>query len=419
MDVKTTESIDTGFKNLELFRKAVSVSNINTVLALKDGSNLEETDNYFRSRLYENYSYEAFYSLLREKVRPGKLVRIQDQYQFTYLFLQVPKNFVPGDASGYLSIGPFTDVRKGREDILLIMHSNNIPVQLLSDLTYFYDSVPVVPSTDALECLILCLASGLFQEEYHLERLPEYDTIFPDASYVLRETPDDPRIAVASIEERYSVENELLTAIGAGDYDRAHSVYQKFLTYHISPRTENPIRNQQHLAVIMNTLCRKTAETSGVHPLYIDDLSTKFAIAINNSSSLKDLGSLVSDMIHKYCILVKNYAMKGYSAVTKDIISYIDFHYTEDLSLSFFAEMFNLTKTYLSSLFKKETGISLTDFIHQVRMRKAIILINSSALPVTSIATACGYNDINYFIRIFKRTYGLSPVQYRKSIVHP
>lgn len=51
-------------------------------------------------------------------------------------------------------------------------------------------------------------------------------------------------------------------------------------------------------------------------------------------------------------------------------------------------------------------------------MRKAITLINSSALPITAIATACGYNDINYFIRIFKRTYGLSPKQYQKTIVH-
>lgn len=51
-------------------------------------------------------------------------------------------------------------------------------------------------------------------------------------------------------------------------------------------------------------------------------------------------------------------------------------------------------------------------------MRKAITLINSSALPVAAIATACGYNDINYFTRIFKRTYGLSPKQYQKSVMH-
>ena len=123
-------------------------------------------------------------------------------------------------------------------------------------------------------------------------------------------------------------------------------------------------------------------------------------------------------MIHKYCLLVKNHAMKGYSAVTKEIISYIDFHYMEDLTLNRLAEMFNISKTYLSNLFRRETGVTLTEYIHQVRMRKAITLINSSALPVAAIATACGYNDINYFTRIFKRTYGLSPKQYQKSVMH-
>lgn len=90
----------------------------------------------------------------------------------------------------------------------------------------------------------------------------------------------------------------------------------------------------------------------------------------------------------------------------------------EDLTLNRLAEMFNISKTYLSNLFRRETGVTLTEYIHQVRMRKAITLINSSALPVAAIATACGYNDINYFTRIFKRTYGLSPKQYQKSVMH-
>lgn len=109
--------------------------------------------------------------------------------------------------------------------------------------------------------------------------------------------------------------------------------------------------------------------------------------------------------------------MLGYSKVVKEVISYIDFHYAEDLSLSFFAELFSVSKSYLSGLFKKETGVTLTDYIHQVRNRRAITLINSSSLSITTVAASCGYNDINYFIRMFKREYGMSPKQYQKSIL--
>jgi len=69
-------------------------------------------------------------------------------------------------------------------------------------------------------------------------------------------------------------------------------------------------------------------------------------------------------------------------------------------------------------LFKKETGTTLTDYIHTVRMRKALTFLNGTSLSIQTIASVCGYSDLNYFIRIFKRRYGLSPKQYQKSIVN-
>ncbi len=403
--------------NLKLFRQTLSVSNVNTVLFKKDGSNVELGDNRFRMRLYENYSYDQ--DLVCQKIKPGALVYVKDEFLHSYLFLRVPESYVTEDDTELMSLGPFLEKHMEDGDILEIMRDNHIPEHLLANISSFYDGLPVVENTDTLESLVLCLATGLFGQEYHIVRLPEYDTVFLGYNQAVQQFHEDPELALASIGERYEVENQLLDAISAGDYDHAHSVFQKFLTYRITPRAEDPVRNQQHIAIIFNTLFRKAVERSGVHPLYIDDLSTKFAVLINKTESMNALDSLTKEMVHKYCLLVKNYAMKGYASVTKEIISYIDFHYTEDLSLNFFADMFSLTRTYLSSLFKNDTGTTLTDHIHQVRMRKAISLINSTALPVTVIATTCGYNDINYFIRIFKRTYGLSPKQYRKSIIHP
>lgn len=226
-----------------------------------------------------------------------------------------------------------------------------------------------------------------------------------------------PKVTISNIEERYQTEGKMLMAVANGDYKHASEYHHKLLTFYIEPRTENLIRNAQNLQLTLNTLCRKAVEQSGVHPLYIDELSMKFSILINQTDSERELFHISSDIIHKYCLLVKNYAMKGYSQSIKDIISYIDFHYSEDLSLSFFANMSNLTKTYLSGLFKKETGTTLTEFIHQVRIRKALTLLNSSSLPISTIATTCGYNDINYFIRVFKKSCGMSPKQYQKSIL--
>ena len=76
----------------------------------------------------------------------------------------------------------------------------------------------------------------------------------------------------------------------------------------------------------------------------------------------------------------------------------------------------HVTKSYLSTLFKKETDTNITDYIHSVRIRHALVLLNSTALPIHAIATSCGYSDINYFIKIFKRLNGNSPKQYRSQM---
>ena len=58
----------------------------------------------------------------------------------------------------------------------------------------------------------------------------------------------------------------------------------------------------------------------------------------------------------------------------------------------------------------------MTDYLHKARIRQAIFLLNSSHLSIGDIATACGYTDFNYFIRVFKKLKGISPKTYQKRI---
>lgn len=403
--------------SLDLFFQVLTISNTRTCLFKKDGSNYSQLDHGLHLKLYDHYTYDESIDMLRQKTRPKEIIRTTDEFLLSHIFLHIPEKYVPDKCYSLLSIGPFSTVRRSREEVYQILSRNGLPDQLLEELSAYYDSVPVIEESEKFEELVLKLATGLFQTKYRLHWLPEESAFLSTPADRDRQIKDNPQIALETIEERYKVENALMDAISSGDYNRAHALHQKFVSFYIRPRSENALHNSRHMSIILNTICRKAAESGGVHPLYIDDLSTRFAMLINELDNKNDVDAISNEIIHKYCLLVQNYAMKGYSSVTKGIISYIDFHYTEDLSLNFFAEMFNLTKTYLSNMFKKETGIRLTDFIHQVRMRKAITLINSASIPITAIATACGYNDINYFIRVFKKTYGLSPKQYRKSIL--
>ena len=115
-------------------------------------------------------------------------------------------------------------------------------------------------------------------------------------------------------------------------------------------------------------------------------------------------------------LLVKNHSMKGYSLLIRKALTHIDSDLTADLSLKSLAELLGVNSSYLSTLFKKETGSTLTEYVNRKRVEHAIFLLNSTNLQIQEIAAACGIPDVNYFTKIFKKQVGNTPKEYREKI---
>lgn len=104
---------------------------------------------------------------------------------------------------------------------------------------------------------------------------------------------------------------------------------------------------------------------------------------------------------------------QGADSVSK-VIDYIRRHYTENLTLSFLAEKFYLTPSYLSRSFKKQTGKNLVAFVTEKRLEKAVDYIKTEEKSLTEVAFLVGYDDYTYFNKVFRRYMGVSPTQYRE-----
>lgn len=439
-------------ENLNLFQQIVQAHNITCTIVEKDFSNLYKTDLELRYKLYSDYDYSDFRDYLLRNCKPGHILKIYDEFSLISYALCLPpssdtsstsvmsntkressapdapdKPVTESDGSisdmgivttdnTYLVAGPVLKEPCTLADIQKIMFKNKLPDMLYKDLSAFYAKLPVPPNTKTLEATLLVIAENLFSEKYDLQEPLGFSSITFDSSSAFRRLNQEPSLAISSIEERYELENQFLDMISTGNYNAAARLYAKLNNYRITPRNPNSILNRKNLLIILNTLCRKAVERGNVHPVYIDELSTRLAIQINEAETDTELDQIEGEMIHKYCLLVRNHSMKNYSQLTQRCITYIDFHYAEPLSLSFFADMCHVTKSYLSTLFKKETDTNITDYIHSVRIRHALVLLNSTALPIHAIAASCGYSDINYFIKIFKRLNGNSPKQYRSQM---
>lgn len=135
---------------------------------------------------------------------------------------------------------------------------------------------------------------------------------------------------------------------------------------------------------------------------------------IDSLTTLAKLKKMPGEICHKYCLLVKNYANTGYSRLTKDIINYIQLHPEEELSLNYLAEQFGKNPSALSRSFSKETGIGLTKYIQQSRIREAIHLFHTTDFSVSDVAVMVGYQDFSYFSKLFSAHTGMSPREYKK-----
>lgn len=122
-------------------------------------------------------------------------------------------------------------------------------------------------------------------------------------------------------------------------------------------------------------------------------------------------------MVEEYTLLVKEKNISRYSAKIRKIILYTDFHYPEPLSLEYFAWNLNVSKTYLSHLFRQELGVPLTEYIRKVRMEKAAKLLKTSSLTLEEVAKSVGHANPNYFTLHFKATYHITPKQFQKTAV--
>jgi AraC-like DNA-binding protein len=106
----------------------------------------------------------------------------------------------------------------------------------------------------------------------------------------------------------------------------------------------------------------------------------------------------------------------GRNTTEKEMISYIQQNFTRKISLKEFGNQFHLSEKYISRYFKEHFHITISQYINHLRMERARQLLQETTLPVTEVAMRCGYENVSYFIRSFKKMYGNPPLKYRNEI---
>lgn len=353
---------------------------------------------------------------IKEHIRPKTFYRITDSFHCKYVMFLLPQT----EPATTMVIGPYACMEITKELIYQIIDEYHIPPGLLPQVEKYYSSLPIFIDDSLINSLLNTFGEKIWGglDHFTIHSVSHiFDLTEPICETMLAKNIEEPFLSIQVLENRYATENKLMQAVSLGQPNKADSIMSSMSLSVLEERTSDPLRNLKNYSIILNTLLRKAAETGSVHPLHIDKLSADFARKIELLTSKESVLKLQRDMIHKYCLLVKNHSMKSYSLLVQKVITQIDLDLTADLSLKTQAKLQNVNASYLSSLFKKETGMTLTEYVNKKRIDQAIFLLNSTSMQIQTIALYCGIPDVNYFTKTFKKYIGKTPREYRDNIL--
>lgn len=99
----------------------------------------------------------------------------------------------------------------------------------------------------------------------------------------------------------------------------------------------------------------------------------------------------------------------------REIADYIKAHYAEKITLADLSRRFAMSEKYISEYFSRNFRQNLTDYCNGYRIKKACELLGGTEMSITQVANEVGFDNISYFIKVFKRLIGTTPLQFRKT----
>ncbi len=205
----------------------------------------------------------------------------------------------------------------------------------------------------------------------------------------------------------------IITEIKMGDKEKLTHQIEKF----IEAMKERKLSIQQ-LQIILMGITTELYKLSGAYDI---DMSEVFGDNLDIYQKVLHFNGLeeVQAWLTQVCLLVRKSISKERKNTAKVIIdkavSYIEENYGDcTLSIEKICSELNVSSAYFSTIFKRETGKTFLNYLTEIRMEKAILLLDGTEEKTYIISEKVGYSEPNYFSYVFKKKYGMAPSKYRR-----
>lgn len=177
----------------------------------------------------------------------------------------------------------------------------------------------------------------------------------------------------------------------------------------------NLLRQTKNTFIITTTLVSRAAIRGGMD---LDDalrLSDSYIQKCERLNSFEQITNLQYHMVTQYTQAVEELRYnRNQSELVKNVASYVRHHLSEAIKTDDLADSLFISRSHLSTRFKRETGMNLTEYIHYIKISEAKHLLAHTDKNLSLISNYLGYSSQSHFSRMFKKMAGMSPAEYRE-----
>jgi AraC-like DNA-binding protein len=337
--------------------------------------------------------------------------------EFEEIFITVSVHY-ENEPTSLIVMGPSLDTLPTENGLRSLFNDVWIPASKHEAFVRYYETLPVVPLIDSVHA-----SMQLF---YMLYREPVDLAAIYTQSYSVRSEP----VRVEHLEKRLIqermtavmhhdplIEAMIMQAIKEGNRDKVVQ-YSRELSKHgqfgLLSKT-SLVRSKKNLAIAGITLATRAAMEGGLDyetALTISDIYIQSLEEIRDSQAIS---LFLEESMAEFAGQVNLKKRRRYSKPINACLNFIQNHLYAEISLSILASSVGLHPNYLSTLFHKEVGRPLTDYIRDMKIEEAAKLLRLTDQSIIEVSASLHYHDQSYFTKIFKKVMGKTPKQYRRN----
>lgn len=231
------------------------------------------------------------------------------------------------------------------------------------------------------------------------------------------------------VHQPYTNELSFYTAVRQGDLDYIKMIKEKYSTPKKNEKkqskqpsdgkgvlSKDPVKNERYHFIVNTALITRNCIEAGLSQeiaYAMSDLYIRKADLLNTISALQELND---DMVWEFATQMHQLRTKQvFSQHITKCIHYIYNHLHTQLTLQELSKEIGLNASYLSSLFKKETGYSVHSFIQNTRLETAKNMLINTDYAYSDISNTLCFSSQSHFIKLFREKYGMTPAVYRNT----